>query len=151
MALLIFLLWILFNGRITLEILLFGAAITAVLMVFAVRYLGYAPETERNLYRYVPLYALYGLNLVWETVKAASGVLSIALRPHEHPTPVLVEFRSGLKKEYLNVILANSITLTPGTITVFQEQDRFVVHALRREYAEGLDRSSFVRILRKFP
>ena len=39
--------------------------------------------------------------------------------------------------------------LTPGTYTVFQEKDRFVIHCLRREYAEGLEDSSFVHLLRR--
>jgi multicomponent Na+:H+ antiporter subunit E len=47
------------------------------------------------------------------------------------------------------VLLANSITLTPGTYTLFQDKDHFVVHCLRREYAEGMDNSTFVELLRK--
>ena len=78
-------------------------------------------------------------------------VARLALTPSAQPEPLLVEFHSGLKRESLNVILANSITLTPGTITVFQEEDHFVVHALRREYAEGIENSVFIRLLRRFP
>lgn len=151
MLLLLFALWILLNGRITLEIVCFGVGITGALFLFTVHFMGYSLEREGKAYRTAPLLLAYLANLLWETLKAAADVLRIALNPSQHPEPVLVEFRSGLKKEYQNVILANSITLTPGTITVFQEKDRFVVHALRREYAQGLDRSSFVRLLRKFP
>ena len=151
MFLLLFCLWLLLNGRVTLEIVLFGVGIAGVLLLFMDRYMGYSLRREGELLRSVPLFALYLLNLLWETLKAATVVLLVALNPSQHPEPVLVEFRSGLTKEYQNVILANSITLTPGTITVFQDKDRFVIHALRREYAQGLDRSSFVKLLRKFP
>ena len=151
MSILLFLLWLLLNGRVTLEIVVIGAGLTALLMAFMARFLGWSVRRERELFRVAPLFALYLLNLLWETIKAAVTVLAVALTPSLRPEPVLVEFRSGLPREYQNVILANSITLTPGTITVFQEGDRFLVHALRREYAEGLNRSSFVLLLRKFP
>ena len=151
MSILLFLLWLLLNGRVTLEIIVIGVGVTALLMAFMARFLGWSVRRERELLRVAPLFLLYLLNLLWETIKAAATVLTVALTPSLHPEPVLVEFRSGLPREYQNVILANSITLTPGTITVFQEGDRFLVHALRREYAEGLNRSSFVLLLRKFP
>ena len=61
----------------------------------------------------------------------------------------MIEFHSGLKGQFSNVLLANSITLTPGTYTVLQEGDRFVVHCLRREFADDVDTSSFVRLLKK--
>ncbi|MBR4544718.1 MAG: Na+/H+ antiporter subunit E [Oscillibacter sp.] len=151
MSILLFLLWLLLNGRLTLEIVVIGAGVTALLIAFMSRFTGWSPRRERDILRCLPLFLLYLLNLLWETVKAAAAVLLVALTPSMHPEPVLVEFRSGLPREYQNVILANSITLTPGTITVFQEGDHFLVHALRREYAEGLNRSSFVLLLRKFP
>ena len=151
MMALLFLLWVLLNGRVTAEILCFGAVVSALLYWFLTRFTGWSWAREKQFLGLVPLFLAYLVNLVRETVKAAWDVLLVALNPAMHPEPVLVEFRSGLRKEYQNVILANSITLTPGTITVFQERDRFVVHALRREYAEGLNKSSFVRLLRRFP
>ena len=81
-------------------------------------------------------------------LKAAWLVARMVFRADE-PDPVIVEFHSGLKTQFQNVLLANSITLTPGTITVFQEGDHFVIHALRREYAEGLESSSFIKLLDK--
>ena len=52
-------------------------------------------------------------------------------------------FQTGLAK----VLLANSITLTPGTITVSVEDDRFCVHCLDKELAEGMEDSVFVKLL----
>ena len=137
MPVILFLLWLLLCGRVTAEIVCFGVVITAALYLLMLRALGWSLQKDIRLLRSAPIFLLYLLNL--------------ALKPGEHPEPVLVEFRSGLERESLNVLLANSITLTPGTITVFQEQDRFLIHALRKEYAEGLEDSSFVRLLRRFP
>jgi len=151
MPVLIFLLWLLLWGRITLEIVIFGLLITGALYLFAVKVLGYPWRRELYFLRCGPIFLLYLLNLLRETLLAAATVAKLALTPGAHPEPVLVEFHSGLEGDALNVILANSITLTPGTVTVFQEHDRFLIHALRREYAEGIADSSFIRLLRRFP
>ena len=49
----------------------------------------------------------------------------------------------------LNVILADSITLTPGTITVELTENKFMIHCLDQTMAEGMEDSSFVQLLRK--
>ena len=76
-------------------------------------------------------------------------MIGVVYKPGKKPDPVLIEFHSGLKDPFSNVLLANSITLTPGTYTVVQEGDRFVIHCLRREFAQGIDDSSFIHLLRK--
>ena len=92
---------------------------------------------------------LYAGNLIREIVIAACQVTAIVWSPSKKPDPVMVEFHSGLPDSFSNVLLANSITLTPGTFTVVQEGDRFIIHCLRKEFARGLDDSSFIRLLRK--
>ena len=57
----------------------------------------------------------------------------------------LTEERAQIAK----VILANSITLTPGTITVSEEKGVFCVHALDKSLADGIESCSFVEILKK--
>ena len=151
MPVLFFLMWLLLNGRVTAEILLIGLALSAALYLFMVRVLHWPPRRDLLMLRTVPVFLLYVLNLVREIVKAAVTVALLAVRPGKRPDPVLVEFHSGLERNSLNVLLANSITLTPGTVTVEQEGDRFLVHALRRDYAGELEESSFVRLLRRFP
>ena len=151
MPVLFFALWLLLNARITVEILCFGILISLALYLFLIRILGWSLQREWLFWRTMPFFLLYLLNLVREAVIASVTVARLALTPSAHPEPVLVDFHSGLDREWLNVLLANSITLTPGTITVFQEQDHFLVHALRKEYAAGIEHSSFVRLLRRFP
>ena len=151
MPVLLMLLWILLNGRITAEILLFGAGITALVYIFMLRVLHWSPKKDMKLLRALPMFLVYLLNLVREITIAAMQVAGLALNPVKKPEPKVIEFHSGLEDQGLNVLLANSITLTPGTITVEQEGDRFTVHALRPEYAEGIEESSFIRLLRRFP
>ena len=63
--------------------------------------------------------------------------------------PQLGHFRSDLRTEFARVVLVNSITLTPGTITVGLEGSDFYVHCLDKEFAEGMDHSVFVELLEK--
>ena len=144
-----FILWIIFNGRITVEILVTGAVITAAVSFFFYRLLGWSLKKDGQILRNLPLLLLYVLNLFREVVIAAFQVLALVWSPSRRPDPVLVEFHSGLSGSFSNVLLANSITLTPGTFTIEQEDDRFVIHCLRPEFAEGLADCSFIRLLRR--
>ena len=149
MAVLLFLLWIIWNGKVNAEILFFGAALTALVLLFAIKVLGYSLESERRFWRNFPLFLCYTLVLVREIFKASWAVAKMAYSPEGKPAPVIVEFHSGLPSDFQNALLANSITLTPGTFTLIQEGDHFVVHCLRREYAEGIEDSAFVQLLGK--
>ena len=148
MWILLFVLWLILNGRITVEILLFGAAIASVMTFFTHRVLKKDFSGERAVFRNIPLLLLYLLVLVAEILKAAAAVIKMVFRAQD-PDPMVMEFHSGMHTHLQNVLLANSITLTPGTITVFQEDDHLVVHCLRREFADGIEDSIFIRLLEK--
>lgn len=149
MVALLFILWIIWNGRVSVEILLFGVVLTAAVLVFATKVLGYSFESERRFWRNFPLFIHYVLVLIAEIIKSAITVAMLAMSTDRKPDPVIMEFHSGLPTDFQNVLLANSITLTPGTFTLFQEGDRFVVHCLRREYADGMGDSRFISLLSK--
>jgi multicomponent Na+:H+ antiporter subunit E len=77
--------------------------------------------------------------LVWEIVLANFNVLALVLSPrlHQRLDPHLLRFKSRLATEYARTSLAQSITLTPGTITVrLQPDGEFLVHALDRRSGE---------------
>ena len=149
MFILYYLLWIILNGRITAEILLFGIPVSGLISFVTYRVVGYSTENDRKIVRNLPLLLRYIITLIKEIAKAAISVMGVVAKPGERPEPVIVEFRSGLPTRFQNVLLANSITLTPGTYTLFLDGDRFVIHCLRREYADGLDSSPFVQLLKK--
>ena len=149
MLLLFFMLWIILNGRVTGEIVIFGCLFSALLFLFLWKIFGWNFHREGVVYRNVPVFLVYVLCLIKEIAKAAFAVMRLALSPRRRPDPVLVEFDSGLSGTARNVLLANAITLTPGTITVSQKDGHFIVHCLRPEYGEDLDRSSFVKILKR--
>lgn len=148
MWLFLFLLWIVLNGRVTVELVIFGVVIATAVTVFADRVIGYKSATDKLILRNLPIFFLYILNLIKEIIVSAFAMAGMVYSA-EPPKPVIIEFHSGFDTRLQNVLLANSITLTPGTITIFQEGDYFVIHCLKREFGEGIEDSSFVRLLRK--
>ena len=63
--------------------------------------------------------------------------------------PVLIHVHTNLKSEALRVILANSITLTPGTITVSLTGNELYVHCLDKSLASDVENSPFAELLEK--
>lgn len=149
MYLLLLLLWFIFNGRITLEVFLFGVVICGWLYWFICKHMGYSLQRELQLVKKIPLYLKYAVVLVWEIIKANLAVIRIVLSPKIEIEPAIVHFHTDLKSEVSQVVLANSITLTPGTYTAQLENGDYVVQALDKNFGEGLDDSVFVKQLRK--
>lgn len=145
------LLWIIFNGRFTTEILIFGIVICSAVcwLVSKVTDKGmfdYDKKIVKKVYYRIRYYAV----LIVEIIKANIQVMDIILTPGKiEIEPVLTEFDSDLKESNLNVLLANSITLTPGTITVDYEKNHFLVLAIDTSFTEGLEDSVFVSELKK--
>lgn len=149
MLLLFFAVWVIFNGRITTEILLFGAVIAAVMFRFVCRFMGHSLKKELRLYKMLPTFGRYIVLLIREIISANRAVRHLILTRKERVEPVLVRFTTDLKSELARVILANSITLTPGTITVSLKDGEFLVHCLDKSLSEGIKDSDFVKMLKK--
>ncbi len=149
MFFILLLLWIIFNGRFTLEILVFGLVISAALYLFLWKFMGFSPKKELQTFLKIPKGVMYLLGLLVEIIKANCMVLYYIFNPKMEVEPVIVRFKGKLKEEAHKSTLANSITLTPGTITVDLTGDEYMVHCLDKDLAPGLDSSSFVERLEK--
>ncbi|HBA69186.1 MAG TPA: sodium:proton antiporter [Lachnospiraceae bacterium] len=149
MFLLFFLVWIIFNGAVTLEIVLFGLVISAVMYAFICKFMNYSIHKDIVYGKRGFCILQYVCVLVWEIVKANFAVIKLITSSRYDLEPALVRFQTNLKTKQARVILANSITLTPGTITVSLEGDEYVVHCLDKELAEGMNHSIFVKLLEK--
>jgi multicomponent Na+:H+ antiporter subunit E len=75
--------------------------------------------------------------LLYQIVLANLHVVYLVIFPHEL-RPQIVRFRSRLRSELALVTLANSITLTPGTVTMDIEDGEFWVHAVSDKVARDL-------------
>jgi multicomponent Na+:H+ antiporter subunit E len=95
------------------------------------------PDGDINLVLILKIF-MYAPWLLWQIILANLQVLKILLKPRLDIDPSMVEFKPQVKSDIGVTLLANSITLTPGTVTIFADKDHFFVHALGPEFAEGL-------------
>lgn len=149
MFFLLLILWIILNGKITLEILVFGAIISGGLLMFVKKFFGYKMTNDLVIIKKLPLILNYAYVLIIEIFKANYEVLKLSTSAEYDIEPALVTFKTDLKTNIARVCLANSITLTPGTITVELNDDEYVVHCLDKSLAIGLSESVFVKLLRE--
>lgn len=149
MLIVFFLLWVIFNGNLTLEIGIFGIVISAVLFAFAHKFMDHSLKKEFLFYKKTFHFICYIFLLIKEIVKANFGVIHMILNQREEVQPVLATFRSDLKTVTGKAFLANAITLTPGTITVSLEGDQYTVHCLDESMAEGINDNEFVTYIKK--
>ena len=147
MILLIWVFWVALNGRVTWEIAGLGAVFALLMMLFCRAFGDWTWQKEGRLYRALPLIAGYAFVVIWEIVKANLTLCRVVYVGK--PDPVVRVIHTGLKTRLARMALANSITLTPGTITLACEGSELTVHCLRPEMAEGLDQTVFEKKLLK--
>ena len=136
--LIFFLLWMLFNGRVTWDVIGFGVVFSAAVAVFALKVCGWSRERSKKAAKILGSLLAYFGCLVVEIIKANLAAIKVILSPGcRLAEPQIFRFDSGLKRGFTQTILANSITITPGTYTVSIDDGIFTVHALNTEFAEG--------------
>lgn len=86
-----------------------------------------------------PSTALYLVWLLWEIVKSNLAVAKIILKRDMPLSPRIIQVRTSAFGEAAKVLYANSITLTPGTITLDMRGSYLYVHAIDRESADGVE------------
>lgn len=133
-ALLVF--WLLLSGHFTAFLILAGVGSALAVVLFARR----MEVVDREgfpitLWRAVIWYWPW---LAKEIVKSAWDVSKAILHPKLPISPTLVRFKPSQRSVVGLVTHANSITLTPGTITIEAKDGEFLVHALFRSGAEAV-------------
>lgn len=144
MPVLYFLFFIVLCGKVTLEIVLFGIGISAVVSAFMYKLKGTTFKDELIIWKKIGKVIGYMFILVREVFLANIDMITVVLQPKIEIQPCLVFFKAPLKTTKGRVALANSITLTPGTITTSMVGDYYAVHCIDVGFSEGLDSSVFV-------
>ena len=147
MFLLLLVIWVIFNGKITPEIILFGIAIAGAVYFFACRFMDFSIKKDLICIKKAGIFIWFLLNLLIEIIKANLTTAKWILTSRYEIEPVLITFTMHFKTNIAQVLYANSITLTPGTITVKQEGNRYTVHALERSYTEDINGGRLAEIL----
>ena len=154
MFIVLYVLWLLLNAHFALdvqflEIALIGLVVAGLIYLFMIKFTKWNFNTDIKFLKCAHLFIAYGAVLFWNVVVSNYNVIKLVLSTKDKPTPHIVTFDVPLKNSWLQTILANSITLTPGTITITSTGHKFVVHCLKKEYFEGFENSTLVKILKK--
>ena len=132
----LFAVWLLLSGHYTASLVTYGALSCAV-VVALVAHLGILDEEALPVHLGIRPF-LYWPWLMKEIVLSNLAVAKVILTPSLPIHPRILRVEASQKSHVGQVIYANSITLTPGTVTLDVREDRFFVHALTSESAEGL-------------
>jgi multicomponent Na+:H+ antiporter subunit E len=130
--------WILLSGNFHAFHLISGLVCCAMVSVISHDFL-VKGKSEKKLLKSLRL-LLYIPWELWRVVLANIDVAYRVLHPKMPIDPRIIQFETTLRKDFSLVTLANSITLTPGTITILVEHERgkFWVHAIAKEPADTL-------------
>lgn len=143
--------WILMSGKFDLFHLTLGV-ISSLLVSFLSNDLLFHDKGKKGRLAETWRFICYTPWLFKEIFTASLNVAYLALHPRMKDLidPKVIIFKTKLTKDIAKVTLANSITLTPGTITVRIVDDEYYVHTIDRRSAEGLPGEMEERIKKVF-
>ena len=136
LGLVLFGVWLLLSGIFETLLIAFGVG-SCLLVIFIARRMDVI-DREGHPIHLAWRVVLYWFWLGWEIVKANLDVARRVIDPKLPIHPVLIRLKTSQKSELGQVIYANSITLTPGTVSVDVEGTTIVVHALSDKASRDL-------------
>lgn len=123
----LFIIWLFLTASLDPQELAFGLVLSLIIGAFT-----YEIFTTRGLANLHPKRVAYAIAYIpyflWAMLLANLDVAYRVLHPKRPINPGIVECRTNLRSDVGKLVLANSITLTPGTITLEVEGDRYFIH-----------------------
>lgn len=135
LALVLFVFWIILTAKTNWHHLLLGAIVSVLLSWLSLHLLAGRLDPHLNG-RMALRFPLFAALLFWEIIKANWDVLKRMFAPSFPISPRIVEFDSYLESDIAKTVLANSITLTPGTVTIEITGSKFYIHCLAEDFTE---------------
>lgn len=143
LTVILFLLWVLLTGSIALQELMSGLVVAAAIALIANKL---NLMDHFKLTRTAPVALLRYLYYFFiALVKANFDLARRVLSPSLPINPAVVEIKTSLKSDLAKLLLANSITLTPGTLTIDVQQQRLLVHWV--DASSGTDLQSATQVI----
>ena len=143
LAILLAVLWLAISGVYKPPLFVLGAASIAIVVWLSRRMDVVGVEHNPVLYSWrLPVYWLW---LLKEIAKSNFEVARAALAPQDRVRPRIVRVPVRLGSAVAKVTYANSVTLTPGTVTLLLEEDCLEAHALLESSASGLESGDMER------
>ncbi len=119
--------WLLITFRFTVPNLIVGSVAAALSSAIFARYYFHKVYKLLQPQRYF-WFIVYLVIFIWACIKANLDVAYRVLHPAMPIKPGIVKAKTSLKSGFAKTMLANSITMTPGTITVDIINDDFYIH-----------------------
>ncbi len=145
--------WVLFTWNVSLRSLMIGLVHSIIVAVITFRLFIEEDEAARRSHMPRPHYLLiFTVVLIYQMYVSSFQVLWNIVRGRINPG--VVHFRTRLRSDIARVTLGNSITLTPGTITLLIDDDHLIVHWLdsrttHSKYASSLIAGRFESLLKR--
>lgn len=133
----LFVFWLVLTWSVAPLDLAIGALVSAALGVWAARFLWPGGSSYPAVYR-LPRFVGYVIHLLGSVVAAAVHVAEVVLDPRLPVHPTIITHRTTLRSDAARVAFANSVTVTPGTLTVDVDDDTFFVHCLDERFADEI-------------
>jgi multicomponent Na+:H+ antiporter subunit E len=138
--------WLAITGSLRPYDLAVGLVLSILLGVWAARFLWPTDAPVLSL-RQAWRFSLYIPRLIVSIVVAAVQVAEVVLEPRMPIEPVMLHHRAVFDRDVSRVAFANSITLTPGTLTVDVEDSTYVVHCIAERFAEEIESGELERVV----
>ena len=138
LALILAVFWIINSGHFDLLLLSLGVASVAIVIIVN-QLMTRAGDEHLPTIISSPRLPLYIAWLLKEIVKSNIEVIRCIWQSKPDIQPQIIKVKVSQQSDLFKVLYANSITLTPGTVTIEIEDDEFTVHALTRSSREGLE------------
>ena len=129
--------WLTLSGYFT--TLLLSLGVISIVLVLGMCLRMRILDRETAPYLSVPQTLAYFVWLFKEIIKANVQVVRAVLNPDMLVSPTLTKIPLPQEEDLSKVMFANSITLTPGTVSVLMEKDHILVHALLKEMSAPED------------
>ena len=139
-------LWLLLSGHYEPGILVLGVGSTALVVFIAARMKRAQTSADSSL---TPTFLVWFLAylpwLVKEIIVSNVILARVVLSPRLPISPTMIHLRGRQRTELARFVYANSITLTPGTVTVDVQGQDLTVHVLMRSAVDGHEEHTMVR------
>ena len=140
--------WLVLSGHFTPTLMIIGA-LSSVAVVALARRMAVLDREGHPVYLFLRA-TWYWPWLIWQIIKSGLDVSRIIVSPSLPISPTLINVKASQKTAVGIVTYANSITLTPGTVSVEVEDNQITVHAITRDGAMDLAAGEMDRMVTRF-
>jgi len=140
----LFIFWLALTGSLEFSNIILGLSAAAVVGALTARLLWTGDAPILNTRQALALIA-YIPALAWDIVRSAVHVAGIVFDPKLPVDPAVIRHRAEFARLVSRVAYANSVTMTPGTLTVDADGDEYVIHCLDREFAAEVEEGGLER------